>query len=507
MLSLAEVEEGLKHGMLVCGDSAEVLKDIPEGKIDLIYGDPTFCSHRIFNWIWADYDENKEILGFDDICKHGIKGYLSAMIPILKECWRTLSPTGSMYLHCDHHVSHYLKVEMDKIFGMDKITGEVDIDKGAKCLNTQITWRRCGSKGNAKMFANNSDYILFYSKDKEKAMFCTEYGDYNQSTLDMQKFDDNDGRGVYASYDISAPNGGGYKYDLGLGEKQPSGGYRWKEETMLQKIDEDLIIIKPGKVPRQKRYLSNCKGVPFDNVWTDIENLKDPEYPTEKPPRLMRRILRASSIPGDVVLDPFCGGGAFIREAQEGGRIAIGIDIATPAIGITNSRTHAPNVKVYGASEEDIKKYVKRNYAYDTEYETLRNKDPHEFQAWACQKFGGISNPKGADGGIDGYKYAPGNKIGIQVKRSDDITGPEYRLFKNDLRKHRCDNGVIIGFSFNGGAIKEHRSDMFDQIPGDVPIKLLTIRELLENEDAAKLHNLLHKKPRDKPLGEFFKIK
>lgn len=500
MVTKQDIKNYLEKGMLICGDSGEVLKKFDDNTIDLIYGDPIFNSDEVYNNIWKDFDEYREIFGFDDLCKDGIAGYILRMVPILKECYRVLKPTGSMYLHCDHHVGHYLKIEMDKIFG------EGDMDKGANDkFITQITWRRCGSKGNAKFFANNSDYILFYSKDKQKTKFFTQYAEYRESTLNMHMHDDGDGRGRYASYDVSAPGGDGYRYDLGFDEKQPPGGYRWKKETMMEHIEKGNIILRPGKVPRQKRFISQSKGVPLDNIWTDVENVKSPDYSTQKPPELMKRILNASSKPHDVVLDPFCGGGPFIREAQDSYRIPIGIDISTQAIGITKRSLGNPDIKVFGMEKDDIADYVERNFTYEEKYEELRHMNANEFEEKMCLMFGGFSRKlKTDDGGVDGFKITPEKKIGIQVKRRDGVEGERYRLFKNDLREFNCDEGVIIAFSFNGGSTKRQKNDLYKQDKNYIPVELITVEDLFKREDVEKIDELVNPKPQ---LGRFFKRK
>ena len=246
----------------------------------------------------------------------------------LTEMHRILKTTGSIYLHVDHHAVHYLKVEMDKIFGM-------------KNFRTQITWKRSQPKGSAKTFGNNSDYILYYTKSNN-LIFNIEYGKYIESNLKRYKFNDHNGKGLYREVSITDPREG-YKYDLGYGEKQPSNGYRWKKETMLRRIEEGLVVISHGKVPWQKKYLSDMKGVPVDNIWIDIKNVTGKEskrYPTQKPEALLKRIIKVSSNPGNIVFDPFCGSGTSLVVAKKLGRKWIGIDNNKNAIELTEKRLY-----------------------------------------------------------------------------------------------------------------------------------------------------------------------
>lgn len=292
-----------------CGDNLSIMREMPGESVDMVYLDPPFFTQRDF----VQFDDR-----FDSI-----EHYIGWMRERLVEMHRILKPAGSIYLHCDWHAGHYLKIEMDKIFGYDN-------------FKTEITWRRCHPKGNAKTFANNSDYILYYVKDKEFT-FNIQYGDYADKTLAMYKYNDGDGKGNYRVVAINAPGGDGYKYDLGYGEKCPNSGYRWTEKTMQDRISSGLVVIKRGKVPTQKRYLSESKGVPFDNVWTDIENVKNPIYPTQKPEALLERIIKTSSNRGDTVLSPFCGSGVDVAVAEKLGRKWIGIDKNPDAVKLSES--------------------------------------------------------------------------------------------------------------------------------------------------------------------------
>jgi len=283
---------------------------VDDESVDLIYCDPPFFTQRDFGTFNDKFND--------------IEAYLQWLRPKLEHCYRVLKQTGQMYIHLDHHAVFQVKVLMDEIFGIGK-------------FKTMITWERCGSKGNSKTFANNSDYILYYT-NSNKFAFNTQYGEYKESYLKMFKYDDHDGKGKYRVQAINAPADGGYKYSLGCGEVLPSRGYRWTEETMQKKISEGIVVIKHGKVPVQKQYLSDNKGVPYDNVWTDIENVKTPLYPTEKPGELLERIILSSSNLRDTILDPFCGCGTAVMAAQKLGRRWIGIDVSPEAIEISKRR-------------------------------------------------------------------------------------------------------------------------------------------------------------------------
>lgn len=146
----------MKTNVVYCGDCLRVMKEIEEESVDLIYLDPPFFSNKNYEVIWKD---GAEIRAFEDChwYEHGkrrnsIYVYIEWMRERLEECKRVLKPTGSIYLHCDHHASHYLKVMMDEVFGM-------------KNFRNEIIWCYEHSHPSSKQFKRVHDTILFYSKN------------------------------------------------------------------------------------------------------------------------------------------------------------------------------------------------------------------------------------------------------------------------------------------------------------------------------------------------------
>lgn len=448
--------DNIQTNVIHCGDNLEIMHKMPDESVDLIYLDPPFFSNRQYEVIWGDDNETRS---FDDRWEGGIEHYIGWMRERLVEMHRILAPTGQIYLHCDHHAVFQLKVEMDKIF----VTGG---------FKTMITWRRCGSKGNARTFGNNSDYILYYVKGK-KFTFNIQYGEYSESTLKMFKHDDHDGRGRYKFTDVSAPGGNGRKYDLGYGEKMPKGGYRWKKETMIKKINDRRVVIKTSKVPAQKRYLSEGEGVPFDNIWTDIENVKNPLYPTEKPAKLLERIILSSSNEGDIVFDPFSGCSTTLLAAQKLGRKWIGIDISPRACDVIAKRLHIPAWQIEGMpmTTDDLAKM-----------------EPHEFQQWVCTRMEAKNTSpdagkgSGGDGGTDGivksnllttgYEGSP-----IQVKRSKNVGVNVVKALFATMHDRNIKTGFIVALSFGKGAVEKVAKYKNE---GSVEIALINAEDITE---------------------------
>src|SRR3989338_3461283 len=138
--------------VLYCGDCLAILKGFPNDSVDLIYLDPQFFSNRHYEILWGN---GAELRAFGDRWKGGINHYIDWMNERLEQCHRVLKKTGSIYLHCDWHASHYLKVAMDKIF-----------DDGN--FRNEIIWKRKTGRGETNQksnrFGTSTDSILFYSK-------------------------------------------------------------------------------------------------------------------------------------------------------------------------------------------------------------------------------------------------------------------------------------------------------------------------------------------------------
>jgi hypothetical protein len=204
--------------------------------------------------------------------------------------------------------------------------------------------------------------------------------------------------------------------------------------------------------------LEQSPGVPLNEVWDDILNVQAKEsigYPTQKPEALMERIINMASNEGDIVLDPFVGGGTTIAVADRLTRQWIGIDQSPMAVKVTEFRLQK-QTDLFTAP------YTIQLYKYD--YDTLRYKDAFEFENWIVQQFGGIGNIKQrGDFGLDGRM---GDNTPIQVKRSDNVgrnvidnfLSAVQRYDKNLFAKNvKAKNpiGYIIAFSFGKGIIEE----------------------------------------------------
>lgn len=382
---------------LYYGDCLEVLKSLPRESVDLIYLDPPFFSNRNYEVIWGD---DGEVRSFTDRWSGGMDHYIGWLKERVEEMYHVLKPTGSIYLHCDWHADAYIRVQiLDKIFGYDNFKNE-------------IIWCYTGNSIPSKHFPRKHDNIFWYSKSS-KSTYYPVIVPYAEATLKRYNHVDENGN----KYKISA----------------------------LRNGKQDIVYMKEGK-----HCLDHWNDIPFVGT-TSSDRIG---YPTQKPEALLERIIKASSNEGDVILDPFVGGGTTVSVAQRLGRQFIGIDTSPIAIAVSEARLEQ-SATLYTAPFSVITK------KYD--YNQIRNSNAFEFEKFIVEKFDGISNTKQiGDMGLDGTK----DKKPIQVKRSDNIGRNVVDNFLSACKRfdskiydkaisQKEPIGWIIAFSFGKGAVEE----------------------------------------------------
>ena len=474
--------------VIFCGDNLQKLADFPDASVDLIYIDPPFNSNRNYEVFWG---ETREKRSFED--RHAsTQAYIDFMRPRCLELARVLKKTGAFYYHCDWHASHYVKVMLDQIFS-------------ANCFRTEIVWRRTNAKGLAfRSFPNNHDIILFYTNGQQHT-FNRLYLPHNQEYVkNFYKYADPDGR-RYRLADLTNPNKDRphLTYEF-LGVKRV---WRWTKQRMQDAFDKGLVVqTKPGAVPALKRYLDEQKGNPIDSIWSDIPPVQAQAaerlgYPTQKPLALLERIIKASSNPGDIVLDAFCGCGTALVAAENLGRQWIGIDVSPTACRVMAKRLR----DVCGLREDEAlwkagRGFVVRDLPWTLE--KLRAIPPFEFENWAVIALGGIPNKtQVADRGIDGRIYPlsslprkSGEAVGelafmdawypIQVKQKDKVGRPDIDSFEAVMTRENRTKGFFVAFDYSSDALTE--IDAFFRRSGK-SIIALTVKEILDEEIAKKL--------------------
>ncbi len=506
-------------GTLYYGDNLDILRRyLKDESVDLVYLDPPFNSSQNYNAFFHEKDGTdaaSQIHAFEDTWHWDIEtkkaydaiteqpgkvsdvmqafytflggndmmAYLTMMSSRLVELRRVLKSTGSLYLHCDPTASHYLKLLCDAIMGKDNFRNEV-------------IWKRTTAKSLAfRSLPSNHDVLLLYSKG--------EAYKWNQP---FQPYDpDNLGPKTESKYSHRDEKGRRYQLDnlLNPNKNRPNLTYeflgvkrvwRWTRERM-QKAYEDGLVIQPspGAVPRFKRYLDEQEGRPLDDVWEDIPPLNSQAkerlgYPTQKPVALLERIIKASSNPGDLVLDPFCGCGTTIDAAEKLGRKWIGIDITQLATSLIKNRlrdTYGDKIEIITIGEPTT----------PNEANTLAGEDKYQFQWWALGLINArpVEQKKGADHGIDGKilfrddpKSAKPEQIIIQVKGGK--TGvKDVRDLRGVLDREKAAIGVLISLQPATGPMEteaadvgfyEHKTNK-QKFPR---LQLRTVKELMEGK-------------------------
>jgi len=203
---------------LYYGDNLQVLRTLPTNSIDLIYIDPPFFSGAEYNVIWGD---TNEIRTFSDIWDGGLPTYLVWLNARLWEMRRVLKGTGSIYVHCDYHASHYIKAGMDKTFGYEY-------------FQNGISWQRSLPHGNAgNRFASSTDTILIYNKSKEHTWNLLFLQHRDEYVKEFYRFRESDGR-VYRLISCITPNKNRRTWSTtgtALGESGSTLAKEWNECT------------------------------------------------------------------------------------------------------------------------------------------------------------------------------------------------------------------------------------------------------------------------------------
>jgi DNA modification methylase len=372
------------------------------------------------------------------------------------ELHRVLKPTGSLYLHCDPTASHYLKMLLDSVFGPAAFANE-------------IIWKRTGAHGSSRRWGPVHDALLFYSRSENRT-WNKMYQAYEASYVE-DKYRHQDSRGAFQ--DVSLTGAGTRSGDSGRPWRtfDPSAiGRHWaiprqfaadypgfdelSTQEKLEVLDSENLIYWPQRggtdsFPRVKQYVG--AGVAIQDVISDIPAVNSQAqerlgYPTQKPVALLERIISASSNPGDLVLDPFCGCGTTVHAAQKLGRQWIGIDVTPLAINLIKRRLgeafgREAQFKVIGMPEDlDGAR-------------ALFEQDPHAFQLWAvslipdAQPWKG--GKKGSDTGIDGQVYLrTGTKEShrgmISVKGGKNVGVAMVRDFAHVVDREKALQGFFI---------------------------------------------------------------
>jgi DNA modification methylase len=475
----------LAQNHLHYGDNLKVLREhVADASVDLIYLDPPFNSNRAYNvlfnrdghadaaqmqafddtWHWTTETESqygecinggvpydvadalgafRTLLGENDAM-----AYLVNMAPRLVELRRVLKASGSLYLHCDPTMSHYLKVMLDAIFGPQNFRNEV-------------VWQRTTSKGAAsRRLPSNHDVLLAYQRsgqatwNNDSAFIAYDEADLDEKTAGKYNKRESDGR-LYRLSALEGPSDP--RPNLTYEVMGVTRRWRWSKERMQQAIRDGIVVqTKPGTVPQMKRYLDEMKGKPLGDVWADIFPLNSQAverlgYPTQKPVALVERVIALASGPDDVVLDPFCGCGTTIDAAVRQERRWIGIDVTYIAVDLIRKRlldSYGPSIAatydVTGIPQDLLGAHA------------LADHSKFEFERWAVSLVDGTPNERQVgDKGFDGlirFHHSSGKgpadgKILVSVKGGKQLNPSMVQALDGALTTHKAHMGVFVSLN------------------------------------------------------------
>lgn len=396
----------LAPNRLFWGDNLHVMRSLPSESIDLIYIDPPFFSGRNYNVIFGD---KNELRSFADIWEGGMPGYLIWLNARLVEMKRLLKNTGSIYIHCDHHASHYIKVEMDKIYG-------------AKNFRNEIVWYYEGGGGRAKdHFNRKHDTILFYSKSSKFR--------YNIDSVRVAYKETS----MYSFY----------------GTTHHGAGRHYAPDREKGKNPDDVWVMNILNPTAKERI----------------------GYPTQKPLEVVQRIIDVATEEGDVVADFFMGGGTTLVAAA-GIRSVIGAPLQSTKYTVSSPRRFigCDQSRVAVAITSDrLSKYYEQpelgamapDYTVEHwgvyEKERLSKTPPDGFREFVLRAYGAV--PDDSEAGIHGRKGAIPIWVGEPSLKSQ-VTAEHTVEFANAIKKslrYQQDNlrdGIMLAWSFRPDALQ-----------------------------------------------------
>jgi DNA modification methylase len=450
---------------LIWGDNKFVLSSLQSGPlreeieanggIKLIYIDPPFDVGADFNTTIEIGDSSfekaptvLEEIAFRDTWGKGQDSFLAMIYDRLKLMHSLLADDGSIFVHCDSRLNSHLKVVLDEIFKSYNFRSE-------------IVWQRSNSgKTVSKNYPKDIDYIIWYSKN-ESYIFNQTYQPLSKSTLDSYSYDDNDGRGKYASVSMQKTGNPGpltsYDYIDNNGKtwKSPSKGWRMIKEK-VKVLENDNRLILSGNVIREKSYWNERSntGKISNNLWTDINNLQGKSkeitgYPTQKPEKLIERIIEGHSNENDIVADFFVGSGTTASVAEKFNRKWLVSDIGRFSINTTRKRM----IQVQRDKKENEEDFRSFEIYSIGSYSIKDEKKEDEFRELVLQAYKAEKLNNSVFTGKKGSTYIA---IGPQ-----DL--PCSRDFVDDMVQECINQGVVnldvLSFEFGMGVVPEAQED------------------------------------------------
>ncbi len=325
-VELDQVNSSTNSNLLIQANNLVALKQLITkhnlaGKIDLIYIDPPFATNNTFTITngrasTISNSSNGTIAYTDTLKGFEFIEFIRERLVLLN---MLLSDKGSIYLHIDYKIGHYVKIVMDEIFGIENFRND-------------ITRVKCNPKNfTRKGYGNMKDLILFYSKSDNLIWNEPKIPYTEEDKIKLFPKIENGRR--YTTIPLHAPGETNGKTSQAFKGILPPQGRHWRSEaSVLEKLDNDGLIEWSDKGnPRRKIYLDEQEGKRLQDIW-EFKDPQYPVYPTEKNADLLDLIVKTSSNENSIVLDCFAGSGTTLKAAQKNGRQWIGIDQSDQAI-------------------------------------------------------------------------------------------------------------------------------------------------------------------------------
>ena len=495
---------------LIWGDNKYVLSSLlngsmrdeieKQGGIKLIYIDPPFD-------VGADFSMNIEVgdisyekkpnilehIAYRDTWGLGPNSFLSMIYERLILMKDLLADDGSIFVHCDTRLNSTLRLVLDEVFGKDN-------------YHNEIIWLRSSSgKTVSKNLPRDTDSIIWYSKT-EKYNFFPVYQPLSDNTIKMYSLNDNDNRGKYRLYPLQKTGSPGpqttYDYEDNSGKIWicPKKGWRMKKEK-LKALENDGRLHLDGVKLAEKAYWNEREneGKTSNNLWNDIPNLQGSSkeilgYPTQKPEKLIERIISMTTREKDLVADFFCGSGTTSAVAEKMNRKWICSDLGK--FSIHTSRKRMIQVQRFQKKIEknwrafeilNLGKYQRQHYIYDGKTErdeikiNIKKKKENDFKKLILDAYKAIT--------IDGFNTMHGKKSDAFVSIgpiNQPLSRNHVEEVINECLKNKIINVDILGFEYEMGLFptiqEEAKSKGISLAYKQIPMEVFDKRAVSRNE-------------------------
>jgi DNA modification methylase len=490
---------------LIWGDNKLILSSLKngplrdeiekQGGLKLIYIDPPFD-------VGADFSMDIEVgdggdtftkrpnileeIAYRDTWGKGADSFISMIYERLILMRDLLAEDGSIYVHLDYRMVHFVRLTMDEIFGPNRFTNE-------------IIWKRSLPHNDPKKFGATHDTILYYRKSND-FVFHPQYTGLSEEYIESH-YSSKDEKGRHYQLTSLAATGPGPARKFGDRELMPPKGNHWRysQEKIDTLLKEGRIVFTSTGNPRFVRYLDEMKGPALQTIWDDVLPVNSQaderhSYPTQKPESLIERVINSSTAPGDLVADFFVGSGTTAAVAEKLGRKWIATDLGKFAIHTTRKRMIGvqralkADGKDYRAFELlNLGRYERQHYVGVNpnlrEEEKQKQLDAKEaafleliLRAYKAER-------------VTGFRDFQGKKAGRLVAIGP-VNMPVTRLFVEEIivecRKKHVTKVDILGFEFEMGlfpnVLDEARAKGIDIQPKYIPAEVFDKRAVEKNQ-------------------------